>query len=98
MAILSYEDYIAKVQNLIGDRDDEEALSFLEDTRDTLGANPNNNNEDWKKKYEENDATWRKKYRDAFFSAPEPIQTPPIADNNDEGDKILTYEALFKEE
>lgn len=98
MAVLSYEELMAKAQGIIGERDDDEVLSFLEDMKDTVSAsNTDTNNENWKKKYEENDAKWRKTYRDTFFGTPVPPTEPePPVDDPPGGP--TTYEDLFKEE
>jgi hypothetical protein len=72
MAKLTQKDFMTKLQAIIGDRTDDEAISFIEDCKDTIS-----DAEDvWQKKYEdavkekeELDKTWRKKYTDRFFSA-----------------------------
>lgn len=45
----------------LGDRTDDEAIALLE-TIDNEGVDEEN----WKQKYEENDAEWRKKYTERF--------------------------------
>lgn len=52
--------------------------------------------EDWKTKYEENDAHWREVYRDRFMSGePKQIETePPVEDNPEEK---IGFNDLFKE-
>ena len=61
-----------KAKLMVGDRTDDDALSFLEDVKDTI----TDDKDDWKTKYEtvlqekaELDETWRKKYRDTFYSS-----------------------------
>lgn len=96
MAILTYEEYMSKMQSILGERDDEEALGFLQDTKDTFANYTNNSGEDWKSKYEENDAAWRKRYRDAFFTGAKDDPTlvePPV----DTPTEPLTFDNLFKE-
>lgn len=56
------DELISKVFKYIGDKNDDESISLLEDITDTLDGD----GEDWKKKYEENDASWRKRYRERF--------------------------------
>ena len=96
MAILTYEEYMSKMQSILGERDDEEALGFLQDTRDTFANYQNIGGEDWKSKYEENDAAWRKRYRNAFFNgaSEDPVPPTPAVDEHEEP---LTFDNLFKE-
>lgn len=99
MAVLSNEEFMSKIQGLIGERNDDEALSFLEDTRDTLNARPTEPDpENWKQKYEDNDKMWRDKYRDAFYGERLEPDTGNPAPNNDAGKAPKTFNDLFKEE
>lgn len=70
MAIKTQEELLTSIRGLLADDTSDEAISLLEDVTDTLGSfsSTNNDNEDWKKKYEENDKEWRQKYRDRFFN------------------------------
>lgn len=70
MAIKTQEELLTSIKGLLADNTSDEAISLLEDVTDTLGSfsNANKDNEDWKKKYEENDKEWRQKYRDRFFN------------------------------
>lgn len=65
------------ITNFLGDRTDDEAIALLE-TIDNEGVDEEN----WKQKYEENDAEWRKKYTERFKEGkaptPEPKQDEPI--------------------
>lgn len=94
MAVRTIEELLASIRTKIGDDQSDEAIALVEDVSDTLNSMKNGSNEDWKKKYEENDANWRQKYRDRFFS--------PDNDDDEGGDDIdvkpLTYDALFKED
>ena len=72
MAKLTQEEFMNKVKVILGDRNDDEAIAFLEDCKDTISTE----GDDWKKKYDELvkekdelDKNWRKKYTDRFFSA-----------------------------
>lgn len=80
MAVKTQEELLNSIKGLLPDDTSDEAISLLEDVTDTLGSfsNSNKDNEDWKKKYEDNDKEWRKKYRDRFFNT----------GSNDEVDKI----------
>ena len=72
MAILTREDFFARLENRLGHDTSDEAIAFLEDMTDTYNdlemRASNNTSEDWKKKYEELDESWKKRYRHRFFS------------------------------
>ena len=72
MARLTQSEFMTKLKTFIGDRTDDEAISFIEDCKDTI----TDDKDDWKKKYDdvvkekdELDKTWRQKYTDRFFSS-----------------------------
>lgn len=72
MAKLTQKEFMEKVKLVLGDRTDDDAISFLEDCKDTISSEGDN----WKEKYdeavkekEELDKTWRQKYTDRFFSS-----------------------------
>ena len=72
MARLTQSEFMTKLKTIIGDRTDDEAISFIEDCKDTI----TDDKDDWKKKYDdvvkekdELDKTWRQKYTDRFFSS-----------------------------
>ena len=70
--ILSEKEFFDKVNGIIGEKSDDESISFLEDMQDTYGDLKKRIEDaqgtDWKKKYEENDALWRAKYKHRFYS------------------------------
>lgn len=71
MAILTREEYLKRIQDMIGDDASDESVSFLEDLTDTyndLETRANGDGNDWKEKYEENDKAWKKRYMQRFFS------------------------------
>ena len=100
MAVLSKDELLQLIRNRVGEDDTDEALQFLEDVTDTINdmVVRLDDNTDWKKKYEENDAEWRKRYRERFST------TLPDSDINrepiDEVDENVSYnyEDLFTEE
>ena len=102
MSVLKKSELMEKLKALIGDRTDDEALTFIEDVSDTVEANKSE--EDWKTKYEENDKMWREKYRDRFYNGNDENDddTDDKKDTKNEDtdgeEKPLTYENLFKEE
>ena len=72
MARLSQKEFMEKLKTIIGDRTDDEAISFIEDCKDTITEDK----DDWKTKYdavvkekEELDKQWRTKYTERFFSS-----------------------------
>lgn len=72
MAKLTQKEFMDKVKVILGDRTDDDAISFLEDCKDTISSE----GDDWKTKYDEAvkekdelDKTWRQKYTDRFFSS-----------------------------
>ena len=58
------------ITKFLGDRIDDEAIALLE-TIDNEGVDEEN----WKQKYEDNDAEWRKKYTERFKEG-KPVVTP----------------------
>ena len=102
MAILSREDYLERLNTLVGEDNSDEALQIIEDFTDTfdnLGTQNDNDNEDWKQKYEELDATWRQKYRDRFMNS-QTTEEDVIEDQEDNvasDGEMREYDELFEE-
>lgn len=110
---LEAKEFMEKVKAIIGDRDDDEALSFLEDCKDTISSEP----DDYKSKYEavvkekeELDKSWRAKYKERFYSSDDnpsqeegkrerEVKRDPFDPRSDEQIKAesITIESLFKE-
>ena len=93
MAKLTSEEFMKSVKAIIGDRDDDEALKFIEDCKDTITGEKDG----WKAKYDEVlkekedlDKSWRAKYKERFYSS-EPIsnENNPI-DNNEHSNPLDT--------
>lgn len=92
MSVLGREQFLEKISAMVGDDTSDTSISFIEDMTETYDSLANSDNEDWKKKYEENDASWRQRYRERFFSG----------SNGDEDDEPnephkepTTFEELF---
>lgn len=64
MAVRTRDELIAAVNEIIGETPNDNGLSLLEDISDTFASY--SDTEDWKAKYEENDAEWRKRYKERF--------------------------------
>lgn len=98
MSVLTKEELQTKLKDFIGDRTDDDAIQFIEDVNDTYDdIVSKNDGEDWKTKYQENDAEWRKKYRDRFFSGDGKPQEPKEPENEPEN-KPKKIEDLFIKE
>ena len=101
MAILSKEEFLNKVNNVLGSRADEEAISFLEDMADTyneLEAKTNGTGEDWQQKYEENDRAWQQKYRRRFMSGGGSTVIESIEESEPEVTaETITIEDIFRD-
>ena len=96
MAIRTGEEIMETIRTRIGEDTSDDALSFIEDVQDTLNSLSNNDNENWKQKYEENDAQWRQKYRDRFFSKGD-NEEDNITEEESSSEN-LSYDNLFKED
>lgn len=91
MAIKKSDELLKNFSEIVGDNNEDNVITFIEDLTDTLN---NIDNENWKEKFETNDAEWRKKYRDRFLEVnkepePEP-ETESVTEPKD-------YEDLFEE-
>lgn len=85
MARLTQSEFMSKLKTFIGNRTDDDAISFIEDCKDTV----TDDKDDWKQKYddvvkekEELDKTWRQKYTERFFSSDSHTETE-TKDNHD---------------
>ena len=90
--VLSKEEILNKINEIVGDATDDETLAFIENVSDTLSESTDK--EDWKTKYEENDAMWRKKYKERFFQKDE--KEKDEYNEEDDDDEPKTYADLFK--
>lgn len=74
--IVSKEDLLKQIKDLIGDNTSDEALALIENASDTLDAQSEGTDRDellktietLKTEKEELDKSWRDKYRDRFFN------------------------------
>lgn len=98
MSVLERETLMNRLKERFGNDESDEAISFIEDVADTFDSLSSgaDNSEDWKKKYEENDAAWRKKYRDRFFGTGEEAKEEQEEDVKDDSE-ATTFDELFKE-
>lgn len=98
MSVQTKDKIMELVKGRIGDDTSDESIALIEDISDTftdLEAKAKGDGEDWKAKYEALDNEWRTKYTERFFS-PDP-DGDELGKPNEEDNKPLTYEDLFKE-
>lgn len=91
MAVRTRDELITAVNTIIGETPDNNGLSLLEDISDTFASY--DDTEDWKTKYEENDAEWRKRYKERF-EGKKVVAEESEDDNKKEKTK---FEELFEE-
>lgn len=105
MAKLTKEEAITRLTAYIGERNDDDSISLLEDISDSL----TDDGEDWKAKYDELDASWRQRYIERFSnisadpdtSVVEEIAQPSATDNTDivdEADGTITIDDIIEKE
>lgn len=102
MAVKTKEEILSLIKDHLGDDTSDTALQLVEDINDTLDSlNKPADSEDWKTKYEQNDAEWRKKYRDRFFNTGstdnEPDETSEPEEPEEHEDPV-SFEDLFTKE
>lgn len=87
---------MSNLQAILGERNDDEAINFATDIRDTLSAQPGASAQQIQEAVDAKEAEWRKRYMDTFFNGG---GTPPPTGDDTPPDepKKLTYESLFKE-
>lgn len=69
MPVKTVDELMTSLNNILGDRDDDDALEFIQDMNDTVSDLSSHSGYYSKQQYDELDAKWRKRYRDRFFSA-----------------------------
>lgn len=101
MAVRSKDELMNRINTIIGDRTDDDALEFMADFTDTYDSLNNHEGMYTKEQYDSLDASWRQKYKDRFFSGPANDDESENK-NNKEKDKDkapaeeITIEDLFK--
>lgn len=102
MAVKTKEEILSLIKDRLGDDTSDTALQLVEDINDTLDSlEKPADSEDWKTKYEQNDAEWRKKYRDRFFntgSTDDKPNEPSEPEEPEEPEDPVTFDDLFKKE
>jgi hypothetical protein len=97
MAVVDKAELIKRFSERFVDDTSDEVIQLTEDLSDTLNDYENRakDEEDWKAKFEENDAEWRKKYKERFLNSSNSEDTNDNQ-NSDENDyKNVTFNDLF---
>lgn len=99
MARRTSQELIKSLTAIVGENDSEEYTALMEDIADSV----NNDSEDWRRRYEENDAQWRNRYRERFTSPEKREEERRYLDDmerdhEEEGEEITRFEQLFEEE
>lgn len=93
MAIVTKEDLLGRLNTRFGEDTSDDTLSLIEDISDTMDSLNSSSNEDWRARYEENDAQWRQKYRDRFMNKEETEELETQLKQEER--KNLTFDSLF---
>ena len=99
MAVVEKESIMTRLNELIGDRTDDEAISIVEDVSDTIDSASGKGmvtEEEANRRVAEKEAEWRKKYKERFFSGGEGEEGKKTPENN-ETKTQEKYEDLFEE-
>lgn len=100
MSVLTKAEFMEKLKAVIGEKNDDETLSFIEDANDTLDEKKKVDDVDWQKKYEDNDKEWREKYKKRFFedsgnNEPNDVEKTEIEEEDSDPPKIEKFDDLF---
>ena len=96
MAVITRENLLERINSLAGENSESDTvLSLIEDVDDTFKNFENNDNVNWKDKYEKNDKEWRERYKARFLND---VDDKELEDKEDETPKTLRFEDLFKED
>ena len=97
MSVLSKDDFMNYIKNLVGEDTSDETMSIIEDMSDTYdNLSTNSNAEDWETKYNELDKTWREKYKARFFDTGVPEEITEETSDETEND-VKNFDDLFNE-
>ena len=93
--VKSKEELIQAISDFIGDNNDDVAIAILEDVSDTFDSL--SDGEDWKSKYEANDAEWRQKYMDRFTTPAEVKEETEEEVKEEEESSDIDFDDLFED-
>lgn len=94
MAVRTREEIMESLQTIFGENADDDSITLIEDVSDTFDDYETRTNDDWKKKFEDNDKEWRHRYTERFFSKEPEVKKEP----EDEPKVLKTFDDLFKQE
>lgn len=96
MAVVDRAELIKRFSELLNDDTSDEVIQLTEDLSDTLNDYDKrvNDKEDWKTKFEENDAEWRKKYKERFLNTSNSEENDN-QDSEEDDYKNVTFNDLF---
>lgn len=101
MAVLTKDDFIARVKGRLGEELTDDDIAFLEDMTDTYEDLEGRVGDDWKSKYDSLDREWRAKYVERFNSGSGisyvEDSVGEVTDDEPEDVYATTYEELFEE-
>lgn len=92
--ILTRENFMARINERVGESTEDSDLSFLEDMTDTYNHLESLANSERISELEEENETLRKKYRERFEGGDPMLAGKP----EDPEERTLTFEDLFKED
>ena len=97
MAVVSKEDLLRRFGEIVGDRNDEEVISFMEDISDTVVEHPDPSPEsdEYKDKYED----LLRRFKARFYGDErEEVKEKRETVKNDGEEREVTEEDIFKED
>lgn len=103
MPVLSRDEFFERVSQVVGERSDDEAISFIEDMTETYDAISAGGDPDRVAELEQRiieiDRAWREKYKERFFNAKSSGRVTTVTaveDENGDYKETVTFEDLFK--
>lgn len=104
---LNREEFMSAISAIVGERTDDEAISFVEnmsDTYDAFGDSEKDKKiEELKKRLEDTEQAWRNKYRNRFYGGTDEEENPSNQSLEEDKDDMIeaeeiTIDDLFDEE
>lgn len=98
MSVVDKAELIRRLSERFTDDTSDEVIQLTEDLSDTLNDYDNrvNDKQDWKTKFEENDAEWRKKYKERFLNSSDSEDNNDNQGSNEDDYKNVTFNDLFE--
>lgn len=98
MAVVDRAELIKRFSERFTDDTSDEVIQLTEDLSDTLNDYDKrvNDKEDWKTRFEENDAEWRKKYKERFLNTSNSEEENDNQNSDEDDYKNVTFNDLFE--